>query len=94
METIVLTVHNRHVSAHGSAPNLETSVQWYTAYFENVHSEQLVFRYHRVEKKGFLWHGDFTWSHPVDVHDGACPALVLDSDEREWLSLVWRVART
>jgi len=92
METKVLTVHNRHIESCGPAPNLETGGQWYTGYFENSLGEQLVFRYDRQEKKGLLWHGDFTWRHPVPVIDGSCPALILAADERQWLSLVWQVA--
>jgi hypothetical protein len=93
MEKLVLTVHNRHRGASGPAPNLETKDHWYTAYFENGLGEQLVFQYDRIKKEGWLWHGDITWREPLKVKDGCCPTLILDVHERQWLSLVWQVAR-
>ena len=89
-EGTVLTVPNRHVESCGKPPNLKAE-ECYTAYFENGEGEQLVFQYDYRQKKATLWHGDYSWEHPVPVMGGGT-TLTMSHEEREWLQLVWRVA--
>ena len=89
-EGTVLTVPNGHVESCGKPPDLKAE-GCYTAYFENHYGEQLVFQYDYKEKKGTLWHGDYSWEHPVPVMGGGT-TLTLSDEEKEWLRLVWKVA--
>ncbi|MFW6125492.1 MAG: hypothetical protein ACOC58_00140 [Chloroflexota bacterium] len=86
----VLTIANRHFECCGRPPDLRAD-QAYTAYFENHHGEQLVFQYDPKEKRGTLWHGDYSWEQPVEVMAGST-TMVMSDEEREWLHLVWTVA--
>lgn len=90
-QNIVLTVPNRHCEACGPPPGLIATADQYTAYFENQVGEQLVFTYDRVKKEGTLWHGDYSWEHPVEVVAGNAD-LILSDEEALWLKLVWEVA--
>ena len=91
-DAIVLTALNFHVDASGKPPGLVTGSACYTGYFENMEKEQLVFQYDYNTREGKLWHGDFSWEHPVKVENGSCQCLVLSLDEKLWLQLVWKVA--
>jgi len=86
----VLTVANRHIKGCGKPPDLKADGA-YTAYFENDYGEQLVFQYDSEQKKGTLWHGDYSWEDPVEVMAGGT-TLIISRDERFWLALVWDVA--
>jgi len=88
----VLTVINNHVEECGKPPGLTTGKGHYTAYFENLEGEQLVFQYNRKEHKCVLWHGDLGWDKPQDVKDGIVPDIILSREEKIWLKLVWAVA--
>ena len=87
----VLTVPNHHIEACGKPPGLIAS-EVYTAYFENDYGEQLVFTYDWKQRKGTLWHGDWSWERPIEVLAGGCPGMILSHEERVWLRLVWQVA--
>ena len=89
-EGTVLTVPNYHYESCGKPPELMAR-GGYTAYFENNYGEQMVFRYDYQEKKGTLWHGDYSWEQPVPVMGGGA-TMIMSEEEREWLRLVWRVA--
>jgi len=89
-EGTVLTVPNYHYECCGKPPDLNTKDS-YTAYFENDYGEQIVFQYNYKTKKGMLWHGDYSWEHPVEVMGGGT-TMIMSSEEREWLGLVWKVA--
>jgi len=89
----VLTVLNFHVEGAEHPPGLIAKGKGqYTAYFENEYGEQLVFVYDRKAKEGSLWHGDYSWAHPIEVRDGAAPDIILTVEEKMWLTLVWAVA--
>ena len=90
-EETVLTVPNHHIEMCGKPPELVADNK-YTAYFENRHGEQLVFQYDQENHKGTLWHGDYSWEHPVEVFAGRPVELILDKQEGDWLDLVWEVA--
>jgi len=90
-EGTVLTVPNYHYECCGKPPDLNAQHDGYTAYFENDYGEQIVFQYDYKTKKGTLWHGDYSWDHPVEVMGGGT-TMVMGNEEREWLRLVWRVA--
>ena len=87
----VLTVLNLHVPDSGKPPDLTTESGSYTGYFENMEGEQLVFRYDYKAQKGTLWHGDYSWQHPVEIENGHAP-LIMSREETTWLQLVWLVA--
>lgn len=88
----VLTAVNFHIDGSGKPPELVTGGSCYTGYFENREAEQLVFQYDYSTREGKLWHGDFSWEHPVKVENGSCSSLVLSAEEIMWLQLVWRIA--
>ena len=94
---LVLTVRNVHVAACGPPPALESKPgdRTYTAYFENVGGEQLVFQYSHDASQGRLWFGEsyLGWDgvHSV-VAPGVCLGTCLDADERKWLALCWEIA--
>lgn len=89
-EGTVLTVPNFHTMSCGKPPELVAGDK-YTAYFENDHGEQIVFKYDYEAKKGTLWHGDYSWEELVAVMGGGT-TMIMGEEEREWLRLVWRVA--
>jgi hypothetical protein len=89
-EGTVLTVPNRHYECCGKPPALQAKA-CYTAYFENDYGEQIVFQYNYKEKKGILWHGDYSWEEPVTVMGGGT-TMIMSHEERTWLRLVWDVA--
>lgn len=89
-EGTVLTIANRHIKGCGKPPDLKAD-KAYTAYFENDYGEQLVFQYDSQQKKGTLWHGDYSWENPVEVMAGGT-TLVISEEEQTWLALVWAVA--
>jgi hypothetical protein len=89
-EGMVLTVPNHHIEMSGKPPG-RVATGCYTAYFENDYGEQLLFQYDYKEKKGTLWHGDYSWEEPLPVMGGGT-TLTMSEEEREWLGLVWRVA--
>lgn len=86
----VLTIANHHIKRCGKAPDLKAD-KVYTGYFENNYREQLVFQYDAVQKKGTLWHGDYSWEHPVEVMAGQT-ILIIGQEEQTWLALVWSIA--
>jgi len=90
-EGTVLTIPNRHYECCGKPPELEAS-GCYTAYFENQYGEQIVFQYDYGMKQGKMWHGDWSWEHPLDVFAGIAPEIILSEEEREWLRLCWKTA--
>jgi hypothetical protein len=88
----VLTAVNFHIDGCGRPPELVTGGPVYTGYFENEEAEQLVFQYDYRTRQGKLWHGDYSWEHPVSVENGYCPSVVLSLAEQLWLQIVWKVA--
>ena len=92
VEGMVLVVPNRHIPDCGVAPNLNSRKFQYCSYFENIHGEQLVvvLEGHTV----WLYHGDWGWENRQKVVDGHVPDMILDKQERDWLSVCWSIIAT
>ena len=88
----ILTVPNHHIPMCGSPPDL-IAKDCYTGYFENGYGEQLVFQYNRKTQTGTLWHGDWSWEQPQKVENGNVFGFILGEEEKQWISLVWSVAK-
>jgi hypothetical protein len=80
----------------------------YIGYYQNVHSEKLVFVYDYGTETGRLWHSDCEHDklYPVDeaglrgvtlgpgLRSYACGDLMIDPDEYSWLLVCWKTARS
>ena len=91
----VFSAKNRHNAEAGRLPvEAREGNGQYRAYYENQYGEQLVFVYDRDAGQAVLYHGDMDWEpQPVrEVSGVIIVPVILDTLEREWLSICWKTA--
>jgi len=91
----VFSAESRHSAEAGLLPvEAREGNGKYRAYCENQYGEQLIFVYDRDAGHADLYHGDMDWEpQPVREVSGVIMVpLILDTLEREWLSICWKTA--
>jgi hypothetical protein len=96
----VFHADNAHIDECGLPPSLAADLDnVVSSYFENHHGEQMVFQYRR-DPTGWgnvahLFHGDTGWdeSHQINIDGNTTGDLILNSEEKTWLTACIMVAR-
>jgi hypothetical protein len=91
----IFRVSNHHTPSCGRPPSVDGDAPaTYHGYFENRYGEQSLFIYDRTKGEGLLYCGDAGWERPSQVVDGRPVGLILSPEERAWLEICWKTARS
>ncbi len=93
MSEPLLRVRNHHAACCGDPPTINgDDPDVYIGYFENEHSEQWIFTFHRRTGQAELRGGDVGWDEVHPVQDGQVDDLFLSPSEQVWLVACWEAA--